>query len=269
MGKKSSSEFQGFEVQFSGEDSKINLRWGQESTKVGREFWPYPSCRTIPEMYMYRIAFLCIFSVERDFLVDTELAEMGSLGECSSNSSMGSMGAKVPVSCKFVETRNSPLTDLFEQHSLISLPQKLETCLVSGNDFRFERKERMEALDYWHFTVLCLSLVVKNATCLDVLVTSVHPCHFARCEPGRVRCAVVMSQGSSPVTICWSRCITRQHRRVSFRWLKEGLMKTWKHETCSKLMQSSQGGAPLVSSSGQKLDIDLFTLMWVGCTAAS
>ena len=82
-------------------------------------------------MYMYRIAFLCIFSVERDFLVDTELAEMGSLGECSSNSSntsMGSMGAKVPVSCKFVETRNSPLTHLFEQHSSISLPQKLETC---------------------------------------------------------------------------------------------------------------------------------------------
>ena len=191
----------------------------------------------------------------------TRLAEMGSLGECSSNSSnssMGSMGAKV-----------SPLTDLFEQHSSISLPQKLETCLVSGNDVRFERKQRMEALDYWHFTVLCLSLVVKNATCLDVLVTSVHPCHFARCEPGRVRCAVVMSQGSSPVTICWSRCITRQHRRVGFQRLKEGLMKTWKHATCSKLMQSSQGGAPLVSSSGQKLDIDLFTLMWVGCTAAS
>lgn len=129
---------------------------------------------------------------------------------------------------------------LFEPHSSISLPQKLETCLVSGNDVRFERKQRMEALDYWHFTVLCLSLVVKNAMCLDVLVTSVHPCHFARCEPGRVLCAVVMSQGSSPVTICWSRCITRQHGRVGLRWLKEGLMKTWKHETCSKLMQSIQ-----------------------------
>lgn len=37
---------------------------------------------------------------------------------------------------------------LFEPHSSISLPQKLETCLVSGNDVRFERKQRMEALDY-------------------------------------------------------------------------------------------------------------------------
>ena len=79
-------------------------------------------------MYMYRIAFLCIFSVERDFLVDTELAEMGSLGECSSNSSntsMGSMGAKVPVSCKFVETRNSPLptcsSSIHQYHYLKSL----------------------------------------------------------------------------------------------------------------------------------------------------
>ena len=81
---------------------------------------------------------------------------------------------------------------------------------------------------------------------------------FVRCEPGRVRCAVVMSQGSSPVTICWSRCITR-YGRVGDGWRKAW----WKHDMNNSASSCNQGGAPLVSSSGQKL-----RYFYIGCTAA-
>lgn len=75
--------------------------------------------------------FFQLNGISYDFLVDTE-AEMGGLGECFlqqlCSTSMASMGDSELPPYRLVSS-------IHRYHYL----KKLETCLVSGNDVRFER----------------------------------------------------------------------------------------------------------------------------------
>ena len=146
-------------------------------------------------MYVYRIAFLCIFSVERDFLVDAELEEMGSLGECSSNSSnssMGSTGAKVTVSCKFVETRNSPLP----------------TCSSSIHRYHY-LKSLKPVESEWQWCQVWKETENGSAWLLtlhgSLFVSCCQKCHVPRCA-GHISASLPLCKVRT-----WTRAVRRRH----------------------------------------------------------